>query len=331
MFDQLSCCLRSSPGFFRLTELYHYVSCTSACRTLCTLPYTFRHTLSCRMSRTLDPLQVCHYLWCQLYSKTGIWTSAQAVQTLYILVSDQNFSTSPGIVLEETDAELGATEQINADIWQQAVSDSIPDTSTSTRSDSSSEPRPSREFEEMIDRELADPRNADKYFACTDDDFLATVDAKSTPVSRPMIPPKADTIRAPLSPTAANTAHWQSAARCPGAAKPPESSSAATAPVAAALLATETAPVAERTPQLQTAPRRGGSHRSRGGGRSGHKQGHAVTEQSATEGPSAGDGRKRCALSKNQAQVLARKGAARASPRMAAWTQNSDDTDDFML
>lgn len=242
---------------------------------------------------------------------TGIWIPAQAVQSLYSLTADQLFSSSTAVVIvRHTDAEQAATEQASAGIRPQAVlEDSVPDTSISTSDESSSELRSSQEFEDMADAWMADPKNADTYDAWfREEEALASVGANAAPVPHPMIPPKVDTVRAPLSPTAANRTRWPSAAKCPGAARPPEqrrlSQATATAPVAAA----ETAPAAaaEHTPSLQAAQQSGGSNRNSGdgsGGRPGQKRGHAVTEQPGTKGDTVGDGRKRCALSKNQAQV----------------------------
>ncbi|BDA46571.1 probable regulator of telomere elongation helicase 1 homolog at N-terminal half [Coccomyxa sp. Obi] len=267
--------------------------------------------------------------------------AVKAMQSFYSLTSDHLFSTSSGIIPERTTAEHTAAPQASADMWPQAVPDSSFDASLGLSDEELSEVRSSREFEDMVDQWMADPRNADTYdawWAAENEHYAAVKSSRANAVSveDPVMSPKADTLRAPLSPTAANRTRWRSAADCPGAAKAPHTSVTATAPAAAVLAATETATaaVAEHTPKLQTAQRSGGSHRGRGGGsggRSGQKRGHAVAEQAVTEGTTAGDGRKRCALSKNQAQVLARKGAARAGPCMAAWTQNSDDTDDFMM
>ena len=262
----------------------------------------------------------------------------QAVQTLYILTSDQLFSNLPCNQSEQTLAEPAAAGQGIAEIRRPAVPDRSPDTDRGTADSDSSQIRPSREFEDIADAWAADSRNWD-IFEAWERDVLLPVAATAAPVTHPAKSPKVDTLRAPLSPTAANRTRWTSAAGCPGAAKAPPVSAAAkatTAPVDILRAASETgaAAVAEHTPGLPTARGSGGSHLSRGGesgGRPGQKRGHAVAERSVTEGNAAGDKRKRCALSKNQAQVLARRGAARASPCLAAWTQNADDTDDFMM
>ena len=260
------------------------------------------------------------------------------MQTLYILTSDQLFSNLSCNQSEQTVAELAAAGQIIADIRPQAVPDSSADTDMCTTDSDSSQIRPSREFEDIADAWATDPQSWD-IFKAWERDVLFLVGATAAPITLPVISPKVDSLRGPLSPTAANRTRWPSAAGCPGAAKAPPVSAAAQAATEAvdilpAACVTGAAAVADHTPGLPAARESGGSHLSRGGGsggRPGQKRGHAVAEQSVAEGNAAGDKRKRGALSKNQAQVLARRGATQASPCLVAWTQNSDDTDDFMM
>ena len=128
-------------------------------------------------------------------------------------------------------------------------------------------------------------------------------------------------LRAPLSPTTANRASRPGVEGRSGTGKGPELGAEPHAPV--------------RAPEPHAAQHIRGAVRS--GGRSGQKRGTeegGLLAERGTPVPdqdAAGHVHKRSAVSKNQAQALARRGGAASAPRLAAWTQNSDDTDDFMI
>lgn len=155
----------------------------------------------------------------------------------------------------------------------------------------------------------------------------------------------AEAPREPLSPTTAKQACYTS---WPGAAagKSPH----APVQISETPLARQFAPVSQagqhssESQQQQQQQQRSGS--GSGSGTFGQKLGHTAAgchadmsygTAVANEGASVPvkelaehDCKRRIILSKNQAHALARSGVA-STPKLAAWTQNSDDTDDFMI
>lgn len=128
-------------------------------------------------------------------------------------------------------------------------------------------------------------------------------------------------LRAPLSPTAANRACRPSVTGPFGPGKVPQLGPEPHDPLV--------------RPAARSAQHSRGSVRS--SGRSGQKRGNEEGAQLADgrsptpDQDAAGQQRKHYAVSKNEAQGLARRSGAAAAPSLAAWTQNSDDTDDFMI